>query len=187
MGKIRGSQNTQANKPAVVGFDPDTGKYIQPNGKRWSEREGLKEQGSRDGRANLPRADDDQLNEIGQKIRRWTREQALKCQGNVDAYIGSQHKELDRIEGEFKGDVKTNGVEQIRQHAETQLRSTASQHRLGLHELTEKVHTGHKNFLDFKAQAGLRRNAQYETNLVKGWCLIVLIGIVEVIANAMLL
>ena len=136
------------------------------------------------GRQNQPGPDEQQPDDMHEKIRSWVNHRGLQCKQDVGRYISDANAELNDIEDSEGLKKLQNRVTQIRNRVETEIKGRLEYDRNDLYALHKAVKEETKAFEEFRKASGLTRMAVYPTNFLQKWWWVIFCAVLEVIVNA---
>ncbi|MDE0420257.1 MAG: hypothetical protein OXK76_05115 [Gammaproteobacteria bacterium] len=168
------------------GFDEVKERYVQLDLEAWLAKHAIREEGRRQGAANLPAPDVDGLDATEEKILAWVNLRARVCRRNVSDHLADLERELTDIESDQDlADLKLE-VSEIGRDGELALGGQVERGGHLLLGAKEAVREDTADFRAFRRRARLTRQADYSH---RRWSLPVILTcfVVEIVLNATLL
>ena len=168
------------------GFDEVKERYVQLDLEAWLARHAVREEGRRQGVANLPAPEADALDATEEKILAWVNRRARICRRNVSDHLADLKRELVDMESDRDLEDLKLEVSELSRDGGLAL---AGQVEKGGHLLLaakEAVQEDTADFRAFRRRARLTRQADYSH---RRWSLPVILTcfVVEIVLNATLL
>ncbi len=168
------------------GFDEVKERYVQLDLEAWLAKHDVREEGRRQGAANLPAPKSDGLDATEERILAWVNGRALICRRNVSDHLADLERAL--VDMESDGDLEDLKLE-VSELGRNGVLALGAQVDKGGHMLLDARESVREDTADFRAfrhRARLTRQADYSH---RRWSLPVILTcfVVEIILNATLL
>ena len=168
------------------GFDRKKEQFIQLDHGAWLKKHGIEDEGCRQGAANQPPSDADELDATEAKILAWVNRRALVCRGNVSGHLSDLERDLtDMEDSQGLVDLAQQAV-RLETEGELALEREVANGRNELVSAQNAVREDNEDFGRFREQASLTRQADYD-HRAGALPVILVCFVVEVILNATLL
>ena len=171
----------------IPGFDRGKEQYVTLDLADWVRKNGIKDEGARQGKGNQPPQGADSLDETEAKIVAWVNHRAENCRNDVTNHLGDLERELATAHIDPNLAPKAKAITLQARDAELEMDDVAVRHGDHLAQQKAKVRQGTRDFDEFRRNAGLgNRLPDYEQRKSAVW---VIVGcfVVEVALNAGLL
>lgn len=168
------------------GFDEVKERYVQLDLEAWLAKHGVREEGRRQGAANLPAPDADDLDATEKKILAWVNLRARICRGNVSDHLTDLERELVDMESDQDLEDLKLEVTELGRNGKLALGEQVKDGSNLLLAAKEAVREDTADFRAFRRRARLTRQADYSH---RRWSLPVILTcfVVEIVLNATLL
>ena len=168
------------------GFDRKKEQFIQLDHGAWLKKHGIEDEGCRQGAANQPPSDADELDATEAKILAWVNRRALVCRGNVSGHLSDLERDLtDMEDSQGLVDLAQQAV-RLETEGELALEREVANGRNELVSAQNAVREDNEDFGRFREQASLTRQADYD-HRAGALPVILVCFVVEVVLNATLL
>ena len=171
----------------IPGFDRDKEQYVKPNLSDWAERNGIKEEGERQGQANQPPQHADRLDETEAKILAWVNTRADTCRNDVTNHLGDLERELATTDIDPNLEPRAMNIRSQSRQAGLAIDEVVDRHGDQLARQTAAVLRASADFDDFRRHAKLGNRLPDDHQRKNALVVIAACFAVEVILNAGLL
>lgn len=168
------------------GFDEVKERYIRLDLEAWLAKHAIREEGRRQGAANLPAPEADGLDATEEKILAWVNSRALICRQNVSDHLADLERELVDMESDRDLEDLKLEVSELGTNGGLALGRQVEKGGNLLLTPKEAVQEDTADFRAFRRRARLTRQADYSH---RRWSLPVILTcfVVEIVLNATLL
>ena len=168
------------------GFDEVKERYVQLDLEAWLDKHGVREEGRRQGTANLPEPDAAGLDATEEKILAWVNRRAMVCRRNVSDHLADLERELVDMESDQDLEDLKLEVSELGRNGGLALSRQVEKGGHLLLPAKEAVREDTADFRAFRHRARLTRQADYSH---RRWSVPIILTcfVVEIVLNATLL